>query len=55
MTPAEPSQDTPVTSHRIASGGGFRAWTMLSSAAELARMTGTDTATTTTANASGGI
>jgi hypothetical protein len=52
MTPAEPSQKTEVTSHLIAAGGGFTACTSLSSAAELARMTGTDTATTTTANPS---
>ena len=52
MTPAEPSQKTEVTSHRIAAGGGFRACAILSSAAELARMTGIDTATTTTANPS---
>ena len=52
MTPAEPSQKTEVTSHRIAAGGGFRACAIFSSAAELARMTGIDTATTTTANAS---
>ena len=50
MTPAEPSQYAAVTSHRIAGGGGFRAWTMPSSRAELARMTGMDTATTMTAN-----
>ena len=46
MTPAEPSQNTEVTSHLIAVGGGVRACTMLSSTAELARMTGMDTATT---------
>src|ERR1035438_7539788 len=49
MTPAEPSQYAEVTSHRIAGGGGFRAWTMPNSEAELARLTGMDSATTTTA------
>ena len=39
-----------VTSHLIAAGGGFRACTSYSSAPELARMTGIETATTTTAN-----
>jgi len=52
MTPAEPIQNSEVTSQLIAAGGGFRARTMLSSTAELARMTGTDTATTMTANPS---
>ena len=50
MTPTEPSQKTEVTSQLIPAGGGFRAFTTLSSAAEFACMTGTDTATTTTAN-----
>ena len=49
MTPTEPSQNTEVTSQLIASGGGFSACAILSSAAELACITGTDTATTTTA------
>lgn len=52
MIPAEPSQNTEVTSHLIAVGGGFRARTMLSSTAELARMTGIDTATTRIASPS---
>jgi len=52
MTPAEPSQKTEVTSHLIAAGGGFRACTSHSSAAELARMTGIETAATTAANPS---
>ena len=52
MTPAEPSQKTEVTSQLMAAGGGCTARTMLSSAAELARMTGMDTSTTTTASAS---
>ena len=52
LTPAEPSQKTEVTSQLIAAGGGCRARTMLSSAAELAFMTGMDTATTTTASPS---
>ncbi len=51
-TPAEPSQKTVVTSQLIAAGGGCTACTMLSSAAELARMTGMDTATTMTASPS---
>ena len=50
MTPTEPSQKTEVTSHLIAVGGGFRACTTPSSAAELARITGMDTATTAIAN-----
>jgi hypothetical protein len=52
MTPAEPSQKTEVTSQLMAAGGGHTARTMLSSTAELARMTGMDTRTTTTAIAS---
>ncbi len=52
MTPAEPSQNTEVTSQLTAAGGGFSARTMLSSTAELARMTGTDTVTTMTASPS---
>ena len=51
-TPPEPSQNTDVTSQLIAAGGGCRARTMLSSAAELAFITGMDTATTTTASPS---
>ena len=50
MTPTEPSQNTEVTSQLIAAGGGFRACIRLSSAAELACITGTDTATTMTAS-----
>ena len=52
LTPAEPSQKTVLTSQLIAAGGGCTARTMLSSAAELAFMTGMDTATTTTASPS---
>ena len=52
LTPAEPSQKTKVTSQLIAAGGGCTARTMLSSTAELALMTGMDTATTTTARPS---
>ena len=52
MTPAEPSQKTEVTSQLMAAGGGCTARTMLSSAAELACMTGIDTSTTTTASPS---
>jgi hypothetical protein len=52
MTPAEPSQKTVVTSQLMAAGGGCTARTTLSSAAELARMTGMDTSTTTTASVS---
>ena len=52
LTPAEPSQKTVVTSQLIAAGGGCTACTMLSSAAELALMTGMDTATTMTASPS---
>jgi len=52
LTPAEPSQKTVVTSQLIAAGGGCTACTMLSSAAELAFMTGMDTATTMTASPS---
>ena len=51
-TPAEPSQKANVTSQLIAAGGGCRARTMLSSAAELACMTGMDTTTTRTASPS---
>jgi hypothetical protein len=52
MTPTDPTQKIEVTSHLIASGGGFRAFASHSSAAELARMTGIETATTTTASPS---
>jgi hypothetical protein len=52
LTPAEPSQNTVVTSQLIGGGGGCTARTMLSSAAELARMSGMDTATTTIAKPS---
>ena len=52
MTPADPSQKTDVTSQLIAAGGGCMNRTMRSSAAELACMTGMDTATTTIANPS---
>ena len=52
MTPADPSQKTEVTSQLIAAGGGFRKRTRLSSTAELARMTGIDTATTAMASPS---
>src|SRR5215472_12848851 len=49
MTPTEPSQKTEVTSQLIASGGGCRKCASFSSAAELACITGIDTATTMTA------
>ena len=50
--PGRASQKTEVTSQLMAAGGGCTARTMLSSAAELACMTGMDTSTTTTASAS---
>ncbi len=50
--PTEPSQYTSVTSQLIAPGGGCNARTMLSSTAELTRMTGIETTTTSTASPS---
>ena len=52
ITPADPSQNTEVTSHLTGVGGGLMTRTIVSSAAELARMTGTDTATTMIASPS---